>query len=444
MARLAPQGPFRQFTNDGVPLAGGKLFTYESGTVTPKATYTSADESSANTNPVILDANGRANVWLDAGSYTWVLKTSADVTLWSQDDISAESPSAFGASISTVSSNLSVSEAYANALIVCTATLTLSLLAAATAEEGFYFIVKNTGTGVVTIDPSGSETIDGVATITVLRNESAVIFCTGSNWISVLKSPVPFVPASSTTSAYLDFAEDTDNGANRARVIAPAALAADADITLPGVTGTLATLAGTETLINKTATNIVLNGTLTGTAIKDEDAMSSDSNTAVPTQQSVKAYVDARTALGTAISTTSGTTHDFTGIPSGVRNISVMFRGVSVNSTSNFLIQIGAGSITSSGYLSSADYGGASATSTAGFIVRNSSAAEAHSGIIVINAIGSNAWVSSHNMRPNNGTGTSGAGIGDVALGGTLDRVRITTVGGDVFDAGTVNIRWEF
>jgi len=297
-------------------------------------------------------------------------------------------------------------------------------------------IVKNGGAALVAGDIAG----DGHQLI--LRYDLA-----NTRWeLLNPKAPnaVPFTPASSATSAYMDFAEDTDNGTNRARVIAPASLAADADITLPGVTGTLATLAGTETFTNKTATNIVLNGTLTGTAIKDEDTMTSDSATAVPTQQSVKAYVDARSGLGTAISTTSGTTHDFTGIPAGVRRVSVMFRGVSVNSTSNFLIQIGAGSITSSGYLSSADYGGASATSTAGFIVRNSTAAEAHSGIITINAIGSNAWVSGHTMRPNNGAGTSGVGTGDVALGGTLDRVRITTVAGDTFDQGTANIFWEF
>ncbi len=69
---------------------------------------------------------------------------------------------------------------------------------------------------------------------------------------------LPFTPASSTTSAYLDFAEDTDNGSNRARVIAPASLAADATITLPGVTGTLATLDGTEAVSNKTITNTML------------------------------------------------------------------------------------------------------------------------------------------------------------------------------------------
>lgn len=58
--------------------------------------------------------------------------------------------------------------------------------------------------------------------------------------------------------------------------------------------GSFATLAGTETLTNKTLTSPVLNTTISGTAFKDEDDMSSDSATAVASQQSIKAYVDAQ------------------------------------------------------------------------------------------------------------------------------------------------------
>jgi hypothetical protein len=80
---------------------------------------------------------------------------------------------------------------------------------------------------------------------------------------------LPFTAASASTSAYLDFAEDTDNGTNRARVIAPAALAADADITLPGATGTLLSTAAAVTvaqggtgLATLTANNLLIgNGT---------------------------------------------------------------------------------------------------------------------------------------------------------------------------------------
>jgi len=67
---------------------------------------------------------------------------------------------------------------------------------------------------------------------------------------------VPFTPASSSSSAYLDFAEDTDNGTNRMRFQAPASLAADVDVVGPSASGTLATLAGTETLSSKTVQTV--------------------------------------------------------------------------------------------------------------------------------------------------------------------------------------------
>jgi len=75
---------------------------------------------------------------------------------------------------------------------------------------------------------------------------------------------------------------------------------ADRTITLPNVTGTVATVSGTETLTNKTLstptiTSGVLNTAVSGSAVLDEDNMSSDSATKLATQQSIKAYVDAQT-----------------------------------------------------------------------------------------------------------------------------------------------------
>ena len=119
MAKLAPQGPFRALTNNGAPLAGGKLYTYEAGTSTPKTTYTTAAGTSANANPVILDANGYANVWLDSGAYKFILKDSADVTLWTIDDIQGEASTAFGAQVVTQSTNLALTNVYQNAIINC-------------------------------------------------------------------------------------------------------------------------------------------------------------------------------------------------------------------------------------------------------------------------------------------------------------------------------------
>jgi hypothetical protein len=76
------------FDNNGNPLVGGKLFTYAAGTTTPLATYTDSTGVTPNTNPIILDSRGEANVWLDATQYKFELKTSADALIWTVDNIS--------------------------------------------------------------------------------------------------------------------------------------------------------------------------------------------------------------------------------------------------------------------------------------------------------------------------------------------------------------------
>lgn len=71
---------YRAFDADGDPLSGGKLYAYAAGTSTPQATYTTRAGDIANTNPVVLDANGEADVWLSPGvNYRLVLKDSSDV-----------------------------------------------------------------------------------------------------------------------------------------------------------------------------------------------------------------------------------------------------------------------------------------------------------------------------------------------------------------------------
>jgi len=112
----------------------------------------------------------------------------------------------------------------------------------------------------------------------------------------------------------------------------------------------------------------------------------------------------------------------------------------------NLLVQIGAGSVTTSGYVSLGAYTDTATnfvTSTAGFVMYHYTAASEKSVIMTIVTTGSNNWVSSH-AGANTGTNYSNNGGGQIALGGTLDRVRLTTVNGtDAFDAGSINILYE-
>lgn len=88
MASLAPVIRQRFFDANGVPLAGGKLYSYSAGTSTPKATYTDSSGFAANTNPVVLNANGEANVWI-SGNYKFVLADSSDVVQWTVDNVTS-------------------------------------------------------------------------------------------------------------------------------------------------------------------------------------------------------------------------------------------------------------------------------------------------------------------------------------------------------------------
>lgn len=151
---------------------------------------------------------------------------------------------------------------------------------------------------------------------------------------------------------------------------------------------------------------------------------------------------------GTAQAATSGTSIIFTSIPSWVKRITVLFKGVSLSGTSDYLVQIGAGSVTSTGYLCSAGFAGnggtwSVTTSTAGFLVNSGNASRLTHGAITIQLQDTNTWVASGNFATTT-SNTSGNTAGYLALGGTLDRVNITTVNGtDTFDAGSINILYE-
>jgi len=147
---------------------------------------------------------------------------------------------------------------------------------------------------------------------------------------------------------------------------------------------------------------------------------------------------------GTAVTTTSGTTADFTGIPSTAKRITVMFSQVSTNGTSPIIVQLGSGSVQTTGYFGFCVNG-----ITSGSVITsgiNTSASQdansLHSGNFVCTLLNGSTWVVSGVMSDRNANGTYFSG--DVTLSGALDRVRITTINGtDAFDSGSINILYE-
>ena len=192
------------------------------------------------------------------------------------------------------------------------------------------------------------------------------------------------------------------------------AVAGDQTFTLPGTGGTIVTADGTQTLTNKT----VQGGVITA---------------------------------GTAVASTSGTSIDFTGIPSWVKKITVMFDGVSTDGTSLVRMQLGdSGGIETSDYNGSTSYAGSSgsggAANSSGFDTFGDNLAVAvRYGSVVFTNLSGNTWTV-HGVLTITGTATAFTMqfSGSKTLSDTLTQVRITTVNGtDTFDAGSVNILME-
>ena len=153
--------------------------------------------------------------------------------------------------------------------------------------------------------------------------------------------------------------------------------------------------------------------------------------------------------LGTAVASTSGTSIDFTGIPSWVKRITVMFNGVSTSGTSVPLIQLGdAGGIENTGYDCVASVIVSTvltAAYTQGFGVSGTHAATSNlKGSYVLTNISGNSWVFNGGLARTVDTTATQISFGSKTLSATLDRIRITTVNGtDTFDAGSINISYE-
>lgn len=192
------------------------------------------------------------------------------------------------------------------------------------------------------------------------------------------------------------------------------------------------------TVVGTTDTQTLTNKTLTSPAIGGTPVMSASVVTS-----------------GTAQASTSGTSIDFTSIPSWVKRITIMFNGVSSNGTSIKMLRIGSGSFESTGYVASAvdlfntgSVVGAASTTYYPLIAGGSNTGTANSildGSMTLSLLGSNIWALSGNLS---GSG-SGIGAGVISMAGTkttsgsLDRLRITTVSGDTFDGGSINIMYE-
>jgi hypothetical protein len=205
---------------------------------------------------------------------------------------------------------------------------------------------------------------------------------------------------------------------------------------LDNIAGTGVGTTDTQTLTNKTLTSPAVNSpTIGGTPVMGASVITS----------------------GTAVASTSGTSIDFTGIPSWVKRVTINFQGVSTSGTAEPLIQIGtSGGIQNTNYLGASTFlaGGSmgarpystAPASSAGFAWFNDvNAATLRNGSIILSLLNSsNGTWALNGMLGDSQSNFMCISAGSKTLSGTLDRVRVTTTNGtDTFDAGSINILYE-
>jgi hypothetical protein len=202
MAFLTPQPRIRFFDEEGVPLAGGFVYTYAAGTTTPLPTFTDQSGSTPNPNPVPLDSDGGASIWFD-GAYKIDVKKSTGVSLqgypvdnvnifdlldWSDLTASIDDLNATDTSTLTKTTTYTVALSDRGKTILCDATsagFTITLPPVAQATNGFEISFKkiDVTTNLITLDGNGSETIEGRTTFLLYdQNDIVTILCDGNNW----------------------------------------------------------------------------------------------------------------------------------------------------------------------------------------------------------------------------------------------------------------------
>jgi hypothetical protein len=153
------------FDNNGNVLSGGKIYTYQAGTTTPLATYTTNSESAFHTNPIILDSAGRVpsggEIWLNVGQgYKFVLRTSTDVLIATYDNIpsSVQPPAANDADSIMYEQGYTVTAGSFVAgkiyRIASVGTTNFTLIGAVNNTVGTHFIATGAGTGTGTAELS--------------------------------------------------------------------------------------------------------------------------------------------------------------------------------------------------------------------------------------------------------------------------------------------------
>jgi hypothetical protein len=475
------------WTSAGAIASGYKLFIYLAGTTTKATTYQETT-GTANTNPVVLNSRGEVpyGVYVAAGStYKLVLAPSTDsdppvAAVWTRDNLS-------GTNDTTVTVDQWQASGFTPTYVSATS-FTVTGDRTSTFQVGRR--VKTTNTGGTIYSTITASAYSSVTTVTVVNDSGTLDSGLSAVSVGLLTATNPSLPIfrDTTPIAYgsSDFTKklrvEVDGfTTGNTRVMTPpdydhrvmsqtkgSDVASAGTLNLDTATGDLVDVTGTTsitaiTLAEGKSATVRFTGALTLThgaslvipGAKNITTVAGDIATFRGYASSVVRLASYQKFPGivaeTAVASTSGTTVDFTSIPSGVRRITIMMSGVSTSGTSVPLVQIGdSGGIENSGYLGTTSViSGVSASTgniSAGFdLAPTWGASNTFGGSMTLDLINpsTNTWTA----RGMFGLSSAGAVTfisGSKPLSAELDRVRITATNGtDTFDAGTINITYE-
>lgn len=404
MAVVTPTPKTQFLMADGAPLVGGKVYTYAAGTTTPQATYTDSTGNVPNTNPVILDSRGEANIWLGESSYKFKLTDANNVEIWTVDNVTAPTT----AVSPVLSGNVTIStNSIGTALKITQTGSGNALVVQDSADPDLTpFVITAAGfVGIGTQAPVAALDIDNSGTIQLSDGGTArtVISASATDSIIDVKDSRNFVVKTNNSTR----------------------------LTISGSGATTLTGALSVDTINEYTSAAGV--TVDGVVIKDS-AIAGD-------------YL--RIAGKTAQASTSGTTITFSAIPTWARRITVMLSNVSTDSTSPILVRLGtSGGIVTSAYASTSARMATGTTvvadSTAGFIINHDNAGDFISGSMSIYALDNTAFIYSSDHSVKAGPLAVITGGGTITLSGLATQLDITTISGTaLFDSGTINVIYE-
>ncbi len=449
--KLAPVFNEATLDSNGNPYSGAQLFTYAAGSTTKQTTYQDSAAGSSHTNPIILNSRGEppAPIWLTAGStYKFVLTTPTD----------SDPPVASIRSIDNVSgvndSTTTMDQWVTGPAPTYVSATSFTLVGDQTTVFHVGRRLKTTNTGGAVYSQITASAYGALTTVTVVNDSGTLdsgLSAVSYGLLSANNTSAPKI-AGITVAAHATTMNPW--GADIATLSGGAVTFTDiAD----------AAFVGQEVLLVMNAAHVWTDGAvfdvqgganytaaagdmllLTATAVDAFDVTIFKANgTAVIASSSI--------TLGTAQASTSGTSIDFTGIPSGTKRVTINLVGVSTNGSSHVRFQLGdAGGIETSGYLGGSLYFGGTneaggTNPTAGFEVADGAATFVLHGTITFTLENAATFTwSAAGLFATSSTNFGYVIPGSKSLSAELDRVRITTAGGaDTFDAGAINITYE-